>query len=79
MIHTLRVIFDSKIVFLIFQNMNDMSYMVDMSLEVPNPVQETSIQEDAIGDIPPQADDPRPEYEAIDHGTKRGRRKLVRR
>ena len=57
--------------------MDDLTYMSDRSFEVPHPVQEISIQEDVIEDIPAQRDAPGPEYEVVDIGTKRGKRKLV--
>nr|XP_022322785.1 uncharacterized protein LOC111124219 [Crassostrea virginica] len=58
-------------------NMDDLTYMADMSFEVPNPVHEESIQEDVIEDIPPQTNTPGPEYEVVDLGTSRGNKKLV--
>ncbi|XP_056009402.1 uncharacterized protein LOC130051475 [Ostrea edulis] len=56
---------------------DDQSFNADGSYAIPDPVQEMSIQEDAIEDIPQQTEDPRPEYQMIDCGTKRGKQKLI--
>ena len=65
---------NSEIVFLHFQNTSDLSYMADRSFQVPNPVQETSVQDEIIEDIPPIADNIAPQYEVIMHGTNRGKK-----
>ncbi|XP_062581798.1 uncharacterized protein LOC134243559 [Saccostrea cucullata] len=55
----------------------DQSFVADTSFAVPAPVNEDSIREEVIGDIPEEDEAVVAEYEVVDTGTKRGKRKLV--
>ncbi|XP_055997986.1 uncharacterized protein LOC125647370 [Ostrea edulis] len=52
------------------------SFLADNSHVVPDAIQENSIRDKTIDDIT-HADDVEPEYEVVESGTKRGKRKLV--
>ncbi|XP_078326514.1 uncharacterized protein LOC144622949 isoform X1 [Crassostrea virginica] len=53
------------------------SFYADGSYAIPDPVQEMSIQEEAIEDVPVQQEVPQPDYQIIESGTKRGKKKLI--
>ncbi|XP_062597710.1 uncharacterized protein LOC134259125 [Saccostrea cucullata] len=55
----------------------DQSFVADTSFAVPAPVNEDSIREEIIGDIPEEDEAVVAEYAVVDAGTKRGKRKLV--
>jgi hypothetical protein len=50
--------------------------VVNRSFEVPNPVVENSIREESIYDVPIDHN-PVKEYQIVDNGSIRGKRKLV--
>ncbi|XP_071133066.1 uncharacterized protein [Mytilus edulis] len=52
----------------------DPSIVIDRSFDIPEQVQEDSIADESIGDIP--EDDPTVHYQTIEEGSNRGKRKL---
>ena len=56
--------------------LQDDSIVVNRSFEVPNPVVENSIREEPIHDVPIDHN-PVKEYQIVDNGSIRGKRKLV--